>query len=69
MGSLDPQRQHAREMLAALRARLELVAADPAAVTSSLTIRESSAFVRMLYRCGCEPLRKSKHVEAGESAA
>lgn len=51
--SLDSQREHAREMLAAVRARLELVAAvDPAEVTSPRTVRESLAFVRLLYRYG-----------------
>ena len=53
MGSVDSQRELAREMLAAVRARLELVAAaDPAEATSPLTIRESLAFVRLLYRYG-----------------
>lgn len=40
-------------MLAAVRARLELVAAvDPAKITSPVTVRESLAFVRMLHRFG-----------------
>lgn len=46
----DPRRQHAREMLAAVRAHLELVA--PAERTSPLTVRESLAFVRTLHRYG-----------------
>ena len=51
MGSLDSRRELAREMLAAVRARLELVAAvDPAEKTSPRTVRESLAFVRALYR-------------------
>lgn len=53
MGSLDPQRELAREMLAAVRARLELVAAaDPAEMNSRQTVRESLAFIRMLHRYG-----------------
>lgn len=53
MGTLDFQREHAREMLAAVRARLELVAAAyPAEVNSRQTVRESLAFVRALHRYG-----------------
>ena len=54
MASIDSQRELAREMLATMRARLELVAAaDPTAeMTSPRTVRESLAFVRMLYCCG-----------------
>lgn len=52
---LDLQREHARKMLAAVRARVELVAAvDPAEMTSATTVRESLAFVRALYRYGFE---------------
>lgn len=50
---MDSQRQLAREVLAAVRARLELVSAvDPARVNSAQTVRESLAFVRMLHRYG-----------------
>ena len=50
-----PQREHAREILAAVRSRLELVAAaDPAGMTSPLTVRESLAFVRALHRYGID---------------
>jgi len=53
--SLDSQREHAREMLAAVRARLELVsAADPSEVNSRQTVRESLAFVRALHRYGID---------------
>jgi len=56
MASADSQREHAREMLAAVRARLQLVsAADPAEMTSPLTVRESLAFVRIAYRYGLDP--------------
>lgn len=48
MRSAEAQRQLAREMLAAVRARLELV--DPAEMTSSSTVRESLAFVRALHQ-------------------
>jgi hypothetical protein len=41
----------AREMLDAVRARLGLVAeVDPAEMTSRRTIRETLAFVRLMYR-------------------
>ena len=50
MASGELQRQHAREMLAFVRARLDAVA--PAEKTSPSTVRESLAFVRMLYRYG-----------------
>ena len=54
---MDSQRELARKMLAAIRARLELVAAaDPSEMTSPLTIRESLAFMRMLYRYGFDIL-------------
>lgn len=53
MTAADSQRELAREMLAAVKARLALVAvADPAKMNSAQTVRESLAFVRMLYRCG-----------------
>jgi len=53
MRSVDPQRELSCEMLAAMRARLELVAAaDPAEVKSPTTVRESLAFVRALHRYG-----------------
>jgi len=53
MASADSQRERTRETLAAVRARLELVAAaDPAGMTSPLTVRESLAFVRLLHRNG-----------------
>jgi len=53
MASADSQRQLAREMLAAVRARLEQVAAtDSAEITSPATVRESLAFVRALHRYG-----------------
>ena len=59
MRSADIQRQHAREVLAALRARLELVAAvDPAEVTSPSTVRDSLVFVRTLHRYGFDILEK-----------
>ncbi len=49
----DTRRELAREVLAALRARLELVAAaDPGEMTSPLTVRESLAFVRALHCYG-----------------
>jgi len=53
MEPAGPQRELAREMLAAVRARLRVVAAaDPAEITSPVTVRESLAFVRALYRYG-----------------
>ena len=53
MGSKDSEREVARKTLAAMRARLELVAADdPAEMISPLTVRETLAFVRMLHRYG-----------------
>ena len=59
MGTVDSRRQCAREMLAAARARLELVAAaDPAEMTSPLTVRKSLAFVRMLHRYGFDIIKE-----------
>ena len=59
MRSADIQRELAREVLVALRARLELVAAvDPAEVTSPSTVRDSLAFVRTLHRYGFDILEK-----------
>ena len=53
MEPADPQREHAREMLAAVRARLRVVAAaNRAEVNSRRTVRESLAFVRALHRYG-----------------
>ena len=51
MGQAGQDRALAREMLAAMRARLALVAeADLGEITSRTTIRETLAFVRLLYR-------------------
>lgn len=54
---MDSQREHEREMLAAVRAHLEVVVAvDPAEVNSRQTVRESLAFVQALYRYGYDIL-------------
>ena len=51
MGQAGQDKVLAHELLEALRARLALVAeADPAEVTSRTTIRETLAFVRLMYR-------------------
>jgi len=59
MRSADNRREHAREVLAALRARLEPVAAvDPVEMASPSTVRDSLAYVRMLHRDGFDSLEK-----------
>ena len=51
MRSANTKRELAREVLKAVRARLRLVVtADPAEVTSPLTVRETLEFVRTLRR-------------------
>ena len=51
MGQAAQDNALAREMLDAVRARLGLVAeVDPAEMTSRRTIRETLAFVRLMYR-------------------
>jgi len=53
MEPADSRNELARKTLAAVRARLTLVAAHhPAEMTSPSTIRETLAFVRMLHRYG-----------------
>ena len=51
MGQAAQVNALAREMLDAVRARLGLVAeVDPSEMTSRRTIRETLAFVRLMYR-------------------
>jgi len=51
MRSANIRRELAREVLEAVRARLRpVIAADPAEMTSSLTVRETLEFVRTLRR-------------------
>ena len=51
MGQAGQDKPLAHEMLEAVRGRLALVAeADPAEVTSRTTMRETLAFVRLMYR-------------------
>ena len=57
MGQTAQDNALAREMLAAVRARLGLVAeVDPTETTSRRTIRETLAFVRLM----CQQSRLSK---------
>jgi hypothetical protein len=51
MESANSHEAFAREMLAAVRARFDVIAAtNPAETTSPLAVRESLALIRALYR-------------------